>query len=219
MSSVNAVGGTGSAEASMSDAEPGVRFFRPRGGTATVWIVTGVIAWCVSFVLYLEYIGQLTGKGLPLSCSISPFITCGPNLLSPAGNLLGFTNAIIGMVMFVGPVLAGIGALAVRGGMRAWYWRTYSVFVLGGFALVHFFAYRSIFEFGSLCPWCMIIWLMTIPLFWSVAGWTLGAGVWGGALRRTGAFIASWAVLIVVLDYILIAVAAQLRLDLIASLF
>jgi uncharacterized membrane protein len=218
MVTVDAVGESGlTADRSTPVTDP--RSFRPGARTATLWIVTGAIAWTVSLLIYLEYIGQLTHRAPLVSCSISPFITCGPNLLSPAGNLLGFTNAIIGLVLFVGPILAGVGALAVSGGMRAWYWRTYALFVLAAFGLVHVFAYRSIFEFGSLCPWCMIIWLMTIPLFWSVAGWTLHAGVWGAAPRRVGSFLMSWFVLIVVVNYALIAVAAQLRLDVLGRLF
>ncbi|WP_417508885.1 vitamin K epoxide reductase family protein [Microbacterium sp.] len=193
--------------------------FRPGTGTAVFWIAAGFIAWVVSFLLYLEYVGQLTDAPPLVSCDINPIVTCGPNLLSPAGNLLGFTNAIIGMVAFVGPILVGIGALAAPGGMRAWYWRIYAVCVLGGCALVHFFAYRSVFEFGSLCPWCMVIWFVTIPLFWSVIAWSLRAGVWGQSLRGAGAFIGRWMVLIVVLDYAVIAVAAQLRLDLLGAFF
>lgn len=193
------------------------RTFRPGAGTATLWMVTAVIAWIVSFLLYLEYIGQLNGAAPLVSCSISPIVTCGPNLLSPAGNLLGFTNSILGIVLFTGPVFAGIAALASPTGMRAWYWRVYALFVLGGFAFVHVLAYRSVFEFGSLCPWCMVVWLMTIPLFWSVTGWTLREGIWGQAPRRLGAIISSWMPVIVVVDYAIIAVAAQLRLDVLGS--
>lgn len=202
----------------MSPAEPGPIAFRPRTGAAIAWIVLGVVAWTVSFLLYQEYIGQLRDENPILSCDISPFITCGPNLLSPAGNLLGFTNAILGMVLFLGPVFAGVGVLASPGGMRAWYWRVFVLFVAGGYLFVHVLAYRSIFEFGSLCPWCMVVWLMTIPLFWSVAGWTLASGVWGAAPRRLGALIGDWLVLIVILNYLVIAVAAQLRLDLLSLL-
>lgn len=192
--------------------------YRPATGTAILWIVTAVVSWTVSFLLYREYIGQLTDAPPMLSCNISPFITCGPNLLAPAGNLLGFTNAILGMVLFLGPIFAGVGAMASPAGMHAWYWRVFATFVLGGYLLVHVFAYRSIFEFGSLCPWCLIVWLMTIPLFWSVAGWTLQSGVWGSAARRVGSVIRSWLALIVVVDYAVIAVAAQVRLDLLSLL-
>lgn len=193
--------------------------YRPGRALAIFWIAAGLVAWVVSFLLYQEYIGQLTGATPIISCNISPIVTCGPNLLSPGGNLLGFSNSIIGMVLFVGPIYAGVSALAAPGGLRPWYWRTYALFVLGGFAFVHVLAYRSVFEYGSLCPWCMIVWLVTIPLGWTVFGWTLREGIWGAAPRRLGRGILSWLPVIVVADYLLIAVTAQLRLDVIGSLF
>lgn len=194
--------------------------YRPGRALAIWWIVAGAAGWTVSFLLYLEYIGQLTGGEPLISCTFSAIVTCGPNLLSPGGNLLGFSNSIIGMVLFTGPVFAGASALAASGGLRAWFWRVYSAFVAGAFLFVHFLAYRSIFEYGSLCPWCMVIWLVTIPLLFTVAGWSLRAGVWGGrpGLRRVGSAILSWLPLIVVLDYALIAISAQLRLDVLGTL-
>lgn len=195
------------------------RTFRPSRGLAVFWIVAATLAWVVSFLLYLEYVGQLTDAEPLISCELSVLVTCGPNLLSPGGNLLGFSNSIIGIVLFLGPIYAGVSALASPAGMRAWYWRVFSVFVLGGFLLVHLFAYRSVFEYGSLCPWCMVVWLMTIPLFWTVFGWTLREGIWGRSDQGVGGVILSWAPLIVVADYALIAVTAQVRLDVLGSLF
>lgn len=211
---------------------PAAALYRPSGAMAIWWIVAGVAGGIVSFLLYHEYIAQLRGDTPLISCSISPVVTCGPNLLSPGGNLLGFSNSVIGMVLFTGPIFAGASALAATEGLRAWYWRTYTVFVAGAFLLVHFFAYRSVFEYSSLCPWCMIIWLVTIPLLFTVLGWTLRAGVWGGSgagsaqgtsragsrRQRVGAAILSWLPLIVLADYLLIAVTAQLRLDVLGSL-
>ncbi|WP_425841353.1 vitamin K epoxide reductase family protein [Microbacterium sp. PA5] len=198
-------------------ATPAARF-RPGRGLAVFWIVAAVLGWVVSFLLYKEYVGQLTGADAIISCDISPIVTCGPNLLTPGGNLLGFSNSIIGIVLFVGPVYAGVSALAAPGGLSAWYWRTFAAFVGAAFVFVHVLAARSVFEYGSLCPWCMVVWLVTIPLFWSVLGWTLRDGVWGRAPARAGAVILSWLPLIVLLDYLVIAVAAQLRLDVIGSL-
>jgi len=202
----------------VTTADTGPRTFRPGRGLATFWIAAGAVAWTVSFLLYQEYIGQLSGADPLITCDISPLVTCGPNLLSPGGNLLGFSNSIIGMTLFLGPVFAGVSALAAPQGLRAWFWRVYGAFVLGGFALVHVFAYRSVFEYGSLCPWCMVVWLMTIPLFWSVLGWSLREGVWGRMPRPAGALILSWLPLIVVLNYVVIALAAQLHLDILGSL-
>jgi uncharacterized membrane protein len=192
---------------------------RPPRGLAVFWIVAGALGGLVSFLLFLEYIGQLTDTEPIVSCTFGVVVTCGPNLLSPGGNLLGFTNAIIGIVMFGGPVYAGVSALAAPAGLRAWYWRVFGLFVLGGFALVHFFAWRSVFEYGSLCPWCMIVWLVTIPLFWFTLGWSLRDGVWGSAARRVGAWLLAWAPLLTIVDYAIIAIAAQVRLDVLGTLF
>ncbi|GAA3901340.1 vitamin K epoxide reductase family protein [Microbacterium invictum] len=191
----------------------------PGRGLAVFWIVAAVLGGVVSFLLYLEYIGQLTGGTPIVSCDVSPLVTCGPNLLSPGGNLLGFTNSIIGITMFLGPIYAAVASFAAPGGLRPWFWRVYTIGLTAAFALVHFFAWRSVFEYGSLCPWCMIVWLVTIPLFWFTLGWSLRDGVWGEKVRGIGAGLFSWAVLITILDYVLIAGTAQLRLDVLGSLF
>jgi uncharacterized membrane protein len=204
-----------------AEAPAGTQTLRPPRALALFWIVAGALGGIVAFLLYLEYIGQLTDATPLISCAISPIVTCGPNLLSPGGNLLGFSNSIIGIVLFGGPVYAGVSALAAPGGLRRWYWRVYGLFVLGGFLLVHFFAWRSVFEYGSLCPWCMIVWLVTIPLFWFTLGWSLRDGVWGnrGGVRRVGGVILAWAPLITIVDYAVIAISAQVRLDVLGSLF
>lgn len=204
----------------MTDAaSPAPPTVTPPRGLAVFWIVAAVLGGAVSFLLYLEYIGQLSG-GTPLvSCDVSPLVTCGPNLLSPGGNLLGFTNSLIGITLFFGPGYAAVSSYAAPGGLRAWFWRTYTLGTAAAFGLVHFFAWRSVFEYGSLCPWCMIVWLVTIPLFWFTLGWSLQAGVWGERVRGFGRGLSTWALLITILDYALIGVAAQLRLDVLGSLF
>ncbi|MCR2786069.1 MULTISPECIES: vitamin K epoxide reductase family protein [unclassified Microbacterium] len=190
---------------------------RPPRALAIFWIVAALAGWIVSFLLYQEYIGQLTGADALFSCQISVLVTCGPNLLSAGGNLLGFTNSIIGITLFLGPIYAGVSALAAPHGLRLWFWRVFTVFLLAGFLLVHFFAYRSVFEYGSLCPWCMVVWLVTIPLFWFSLGWALRDGVWG-RMPRIGQTLLTWAPLITVLNYAVIAIVAQVRLDVLGSL-
>jgi uncharacterized membrane protein len=183
------------------------------------WIVAGVVGWVVSFLLYLEYVGQLTESDPIVSCTFSVVVSCGPNLLSPGGNLLGFSNSIIGIVLFTGPVYAGVGALA-GGSYRAWYWRAYLAAITGAFLLVHFFAWRSVFEYGVLCPWCMVVWLAVIPLFWLTLGWAMRSGVLGGGavVARAGSALSGWVALVITADYLVIAVTAQLRLDVLQSL-
>lgn len=192
--------------------------FRAPRALAAFWIVAAVVGGVVAFLIYLEYIGQLTDSDPLITCSVSAVVTCGPNLLSPGGNLLGFSNSIAGMVLFTGPLYAAAASLAAPGGLRPWFWRVYAAFLAGAVVLVHVFAWRSVFEYGSLCPWCMVIWLVTIPVFWYTVAWMLRDGVFGIGPRRIGAVLWAWAPLVTVLDYTLIAVTAQVRLDVLGSL-
>ena len=205
--------------AALAESDAVAPTYRPSTRLAVFWIIVAVLGGVVSFLLYLEYIGQLRGTDPLISCAISPIVTCGPNLLSPGGNLLGFSNSIIGVVLFCGPLYAAMSSFAAPGGLRAWYWRVYFAFVAGAFLFVHFLAYRSVFEYGSLCPWCMVVWLVTIPLFWFTLGWMLREGLLGAGGRRFGEWLSSWALLVTILDYAVIAVAAQVRLDVLGSLF
>ena len=194
------------------------RVFRASTGIAWYWIVSGLLGWMVSFLLFLEYIGQLKNEDPIVNCTFSVVVSCVPNLLSPGGNLLGFTNSIFGITLFTGPVFAAVSSLA-GGRMRAWYWRVYLGFITAAFLFVHFLAYRSIFEYGVLCPWCMVVWLVTIPLFWATLGWASAQGVLGDRLRHAGEIISSWAWVITIANYLEIAVAAQLTLEAVQSLF
>ncbi len=196
-----------------------VRSLLPPRALAVSWIVAGAIGWTVSFLLYLEYVGQLTDADPIVSCTLSVVVSCGPNLLSPGGNLLGFSNSIIGIVSFLGPVFGGVGALA-GGAYRRWYWRVFVAAVAAAYVLVHVFAWRSVFEYGVLCPWCMVVWLVVIPLFWATLGWALASGVVGHGRtpRAIGSRLSSWLALIVLADYLVIAVAAQVRLEVLQSL-
>ena len=45
---------------------------------------------------------------------------------------------------------------------------------------------QSIFVLGTLCPWCMLVWLVTIPLFWVVTLRNAREGVFGSRLTGLG---------------------------------
>lgn len=189
-------------------------------GLALFWIIASLLGWTVAFLLYLEYAGQLKNENPLINCSLSVVVSCTPNLLSPGGNLLGFTNSIIGITLFLGPLYAAVSSLA-GGRQKRWYWRVFLAFITAAFIFVHFLAYRSIFEYGTLCPWCMVVWLVTILLFWVTLGWSARSGVLGASdrIRHMGSVVSSWAWVIVIINYLVIAVAAEVKLQAIESLF
>lgn len=185
---------------------------------AFVWIVVGAVGWVTSLLLFLEYVAQLNHQTPLISCTLSVIVSCTPNLLAPAGNLLGFSNSIIGITTF--PILGVVGFATLAGGsFSKWFWRLYHLGVIGSFALVCFFSYYSVFVAGKLCPWCMCIWLVVIPNFWFTTGWVLRRGVWGKQLRKVGAALFSWAWVVTLVHYALIVVLAEAILHALESIF
>jgi uncharacterized membrane protein len=75
---------------------------------------------------------------------------------------------------------------------------------LFGVSFVTWLQYQSIYEIGSLCPYCMVVWAVTIPIFVLVTAWVLRSLHPGAALTR---FVNNWSVLIIVLWYVAVASA------------
>ena len=50
-----------------------------------------------------------------------------------------------------------------------WYWMGLTIGTALGVAFVQWLAYQTLYEIGALCPYCMVVWSVTIPLFAVVA--------------------------------------------------
>ena len=113
-----------------------------------------------------------------LVCDVSPLVSCGDSLNVWQGNLLGVPNSFVGAIAF--GALAAIGLVLLSGArLPRWMWWGLSAGSLGGIAFVIWFLSVSIMTFGKLCPFCMVIWSVTIPVAahswaWAAAGGHLG---------------------------------------------
>ena len=45
-----------------------------------------------------------------------------------------------------------------------WYWAGLAVGTLLGVAFIHWLIFQSLYRIGALCPYCMVVWAVTIPL-------------------------------------------------------
>lgn len=185
---------------------------------AIVLIVTGAVGWFAAFRLTLDDILVNTTPGATLDCNFSVIVQCGKNLESWQGSLLGFPNPLLGLAGFVAPIAVGVALLAGATFAR-WFWIAFNVGVLGAFAFCLWLAYQSIFMLGTLCPWCMLVWSMTIPMFWTLTLYNARKGAFGPGLARVGALLFTWIPAITIATYLVIAIAAQARLDVLATLF
>jgi uncharacterized membrane protein len=188
-------------------------------GLAVFLIVAGVVGWYSSFDLTLERIQTLINPDYVPTCNISPLVTCGPNMASAQGSAFGFPNPIIGVAAFMAPIIVGVAILA---GARfaKWFWVLFNLGFALGLAFVIWLIGQSIFVLGTLCPYCMLVWLVIIPLFLYVTAFNLKEGNFGNGAgsREIAALLYPWVWIVAVLCYLVIVVMAQLRLDAITSI-
>ena len=186
---------------------------------AVTFIVAGVIGWFAAFSLTVEKFALLADPDASLSCDLSVLVQCRANLESWQGSLFGFPNPILGLTGWMAPVVVG-AALLAGARFRRWFWIVFNLGVAFAMALVIFLIYTSIFVLGTLCPWCMVTWVVTIPTFLIVTLHSLRSGTIP-LPPRFRAFAGSaygWIPVIAFFLYLVVAVAAQLRLDVINHL-
>ncbi len=175
-------------------------------------IVTGALGWWASFSLTVDKFLLLENPEADLDCNFSVLVQCGKNLESLQGEVFGFPNPLLGLGGFVAPIAVGIGLLAGARFAR-WFWIAFNVGIAGALAFVIWLISQSIFVLGTLCPWCMLVWSVTIPLFWIVTARNLAEGAFGASLVQVGAWLRSWAIPVTIVSYAIVALIAQLRLD------
>ena len=182
-------------------------------------MIAGIVGWWAAYSLTMERLQLLADPGSTASCDFSVLIQCGKNLDSWQGSVFGFPNPILGLTGWMAPVVVGMALLAGARFAR-WFWWLFTLGTAGAFAFVVWLIAQSIFSLSTLCPWCMVTWAVTIPTFYAVLLHVLREGIIPAspAVRRSAGDLLSWLPLLVVLSFAVIAVIAQLRLDVIASL-
>ena len=156
-------------------AERSAKSRAPQMLTGLVLLIGGVIGWFASLELQVGKEFLLANPGGSLSCDVNPFISCGSVMMTWQSAALGIPNMAIGLGGFA--IMAATGALTASGAvLPRWYrWAR-----LGGmtfaFAYVHFLAISAIFLIRALCPWCMVIWTVTAPMFFVAVARTIESG-------------------------------------------
>lgn len=138
-------------------------------------LVGGGIGLLAAFVLTVERIALLQDPSYVPSCSINPLFSCGSVMEQPQAAVFGFPNPLVGIAGF--GIVATIGAAILAGATFArWFWLGLQAGVLFGIGFVHWLIYQSLFSIGALCPYCMVVWLVMIPIFWYVTLHNLSTG-------------------------------------------
>ncbi|UXA19735.1 vitamin K epoxide reductase family protein [Mycobacterium sp. SMC-4] len=132
--------------------------------SSALWVlVAGVVGLASALALTIERIELLINPDYIPTCSINPVLSCGSVMITPQASLFGFPNPLLGIVAFTIVVVTGVLALA-NVALPRWYWAGLAGGTLLGAVLVHWLIFQSLYRIGALCPYCMVVWAVTIPL-------------------------------------------------------
>lgn len=172
-------------------------------GLAILLLVGGLTGLVAASALLMEKIALLQDPDRILTCDISPVLSCGSVMTTPQAEAFGIPNPILGIAGFA--VVAAIGAAILAGARFApWFWLGVQVGVSFAVVFIHWLMYQSLYIIGALCIYCMVVWAVTIPLFW----WTTLHNLRAVAGRSTvvavlteyrSAVLTGWCILIIAL--------------------
>lgn len=189
------------------DADPtGDAPHHPRG-LAALLVVGGFIGFAASFVLTIDKLKLLKNPDFVPLCDISAIVSCTDVMKSDQSGIFGFPNPLLGLVGFT--IVITLGVVVWAGAdLAEWVWGGLQVGTIAGLALIHWLAYQTLYEIGALCPYCMIVWTVTIVIFFYVLLRNLRAWVPGSPITS---FLRNGHLLIVMLWLIAFAAAILLR--------
>ena len=134
-------------------------------GLAWLYLVGGLIGLAAAFTLTLEKIAKLADPSYVPTCSLNPVISCGSVMDSPQAEAFGFPNPLIGIAAFAVVTTTGAAMLAGFTPPR-WFRLGMQAGATFGVVFVHWLIAASLYDIRALCPYCMVVWAVTIPIFW-----------------------------------------------------
>ena len=134
---------------------------------AWLLLIGGASGLLAAVVLLVEKIALIEDPSYVPSCSINPVLSCGSIMKTDQAEAFGFPNPILGVAGFAVVVTVGAGILA-GGRFHRWFWLGLQAGTTFGVGFVHWLAFQSLYRIGALCPYCMVVWAVTIPIFWYV---------------------------------------------------
>jgi uncharacterized membrane protein len=135
--------------------------------SAWIFVVAGIIGLAASIELIIQKIAVLKNPDFVPNCDINPVLSCGSVISTEQASLFGFPNPVLGVIGFT--IVIMFGALLFAGvELPRTMWLGLNFGALLGMVFVIWLVSQSLYVIGALCPWCMVVWAITIPIFWQV---------------------------------------------------
>jgi uncharacterized membrane protein len=174
--------------------------------------VLSVIGLVASFALTYDTIEKIKNPGFNPTCNINPIISCGRAMTSLQGELFGIPNPVYGIMAFTA-LLAFSVTLLAGARYKRWLWLMAEFVALLGVLFVHYLFFVSMVILGSICPWCSLVWVTTIAIFWYLTTHLVATGMlsWRSTSHQIADFWKTYATLALVLWYLVLIVIIFLR--------
>ena len=143
--------------------------------TAWLLIVGGALGLLAAIELTIEKVRVLADPNYSPACDINPVLSCGSVIITPQAEAFGFPNPIMGLIGFSVVITLGV-TLAAGAALPRWMWLGLNVGAVLGFGFVQWLVWQSLYSIGALCPWCMVVWTVTAPIFIWVSAANLASG-------------------------------------------
>jgi len=132
-----------------------------------VLLLAGILGLAASAELAIEKFRLLEDPLYVPPCTLGGAVDCGSVMTSDQASAFGFPNPFLGLAGFAGVLVAG---LAVASGARPgrWFWLVVQAGMAFAVVFVHWLIFQGLYRVGALCPFCIAVWVATIPAFWYV---------------------------------------------------
>lgn len=138
-------------------------------------MASGLIGMTASFVLTYDKISLLVDASYEPSCNINPVLSCGSIMQTEQASLLGMPNTLFGLIAY--SMLLTFGVLLASGAVvKKWVWVLAQLAATIGVIFMHYLFFQGVYRINAICPWCFIVWMITIPTFWYITLYNLREG-------------------------------------------
>ena len=147
---------------------------RPDGRATGLWGASALYAWWLVFCgvvgLYMsglimyDKIKLIQDTGFTPACTFNDVVSCTDVMNSSQASAFVIPNPFIGLVGFAVVLTIGVGLLA-GARFRPWFWYGFLAGLVLAVIFVHWLAYEAVYSIEALCPYCMVVWAVVLPLF------------------------------------------------------
>lgn len=171
-------------------------------------LIGGAIGTLASTLLTIEVFNRLKNPQFVPICNLNPVLSCTSVADSTQSHAFGFPNYFIGIAAYAAVVTIGIALLA-GGQFKRWFWQIVEAGLLFAMIFITWLQFQTLYRIGALCIFCMIVWVVTGPIFWYTTLYNLREGhiktpdklkrAASFAQRHHGDILLLWFLLIIVL--------------------